>query len=302
MFVSAPVKLCEGLPGQHKRDLPVAFGEFALVVPGLLGDHCRNVTRAAKGVKRESLRSRYYLDMTVVEVFDVALAVTGSLGGGGAIVFGLSGYLGRVWADRALEKQKLESATVIAELNQKLSVITEQAKGTLQLLALEHQIRFSSLHAKRANVIEKTYKFLVKARKNCVDYVFSGAHDPGPESQESWKRIWSEMKLVADYIDVNRIYFPENISSKVTLLAEGLTRLVFEARTYAKLGVGSDEKAQKERKKMDEIVNSFLQQGEGGIPAAMADLETEFRKLLDGGVVIKRAAGDILNGIYRNPE
>ncbi len=34
--------------------------------------------------------------------------VIGSLGGGSIIVFGLSGYLGKRWADRALEKQKQE--------------------------------------------------------------------------------------------------------------------------------------------------------------------------------------------------
>lgn len=34
------------------------------------------------------------------EVLKIALTVIASLGGGGAIVFGLSGFLGRVWVDR----------------------------------------------------------------------------------------------------------------------------------------------------------------------------------------------------------
>src|SRR5947209_19434584 len=34
------------------------------------------------------------------DVLNVALVVIGSLGGGGLIVFGLSGFLGRIWIDR----------------------------------------------------------------------------------------------------------------------------------------------------------------------------------------------------------
>ena len=46
--------------------------------------------------------------MTPKEILEVALTVIASLVGGGAIVFGLSGFLGKVWADRALSKQKQE--------------------------------------------------------------------------------------------------------------------------------------------------------------------------------------------------
>src|SRR5687767_11304837 len=38
--------------------------------------------------------------MSWEDVLKVALTVIASLGGGGAIVFGLSGFLGRVWVDR----------------------------------------------------------------------------------------------------------------------------------------------------------------------------------------------------------
>jgi len=46
--------------------------------------------------------------MHISDVFETAAAVVASLGGGGAIVWGFSGYLGKVWADRGLERQKHE--------------------------------------------------------------------------------------------------------------------------------------------------------------------------------------------------
>jgi hypothetical protein len=47
------------------------------------------------------------------DAFRVAAAIIASLGGGGAIVLGLSSYLGKVWADRALEKEKHKYAEIL---------------------------------------------------------------------------------------------------------------------------------------------------------------------------------------------
>ena len=41
--------------------------------------------------------------MSWQEMLGVGAVVIGSLGGGGVIVLGLSGYLGKLWADRLME-------------------------------------------------------------------------------------------------------------------------------------------------------------------------------------------------------
>ena len=46
--------------------------------------------------------------MNVSAVWEVALAVVGSLGGGAALVFALSNWLGKMWANRILEAHKAE--------------------------------------------------------------------------------------------------------------------------------------------------------------------------------------------------
>jgi hypothetical protein len=43
--------------------------------------------------------------MTFLDVVKLAGAIMTSLGGAGAILFGLSGFLGKLWADRAIEDQ-----------------------------------------------------------------------------------------------------------------------------------------------------------------------------------------------------
>jgi hypothetical protein len=49
--------------------------------------------------------------MSIKDAFELGTAIVTSLGGGGLLVFGLSGYLGRVWADRALEIEKHKYAS-----------------------------------------------------------------------------------------------------------------------------------------------------------------------------------------------
>ncbi len=44
--------------------------------------------------------------MSIADTFATALAVLASLGGGGLIVCGLSGWLGRVWAERMMEQER----------------------------------------------------------------------------------------------------------------------------------------------------------------------------------------------------
>jgi hypothetical protein len=64
-----------------------------------------------------------------------------SLGGGGAIVFGLSGYLGRLWADRALEKDRFEYGQLKSKLEADLRNASQFLQAELDKLGLVHKLR-----------------------------------------------------------------------------------------------------------------------------------------------------------------
>jgi len=66
--------------------------------------------------------------MTITEILESGASVIVSLGGGAAIVFGLSSYLGKRWADRALQDQRQEHARLNLELTHQLGLLTEQTK------------------------------------------------------------------------------------------------------------------------------------------------------------------------------
>jgi len=135
--------------------------------------------------------------MTTSEVFQVSLAVLASLGGGGAIVLGLSSWLGRVWAERILagEKHKLE------------------------LLRREHEVKFAKLHLERAEAI----KALALKLQELDDSLHSVLKDfKGVEEPDLDSKIQRSIKVHGEFIELykqNRIYFTKAIDKLMHTIA-----------------------------------------------------------------------------------
>jgi len=64
--------------------------------------------------------------MNTTEIFQVSAAVIGSVGGAAAIIFGLSTWLGKVWANRILEQDKLKYSSELEKIKNKLQSESEK--------------------------------------------------------------------------------------------------------------------------------------------------------------------------------
>ena len=73
--------------------------------------------------------------------FHLGTAIIASLGGGGAIVFGLSNYLGKLWADRALEQERHKYAEILQTAKSELDKATNRYQVELDSLRLVHTLR-----------------------------------------------------------------------------------------------------------------------------------------------------------------
>jgi len=70
--------------------------------------------------------------MSAHELFELSGAVLASLGGGAAIIFGFSSWLGKVWANRLMTKEKAEYAQELESLRNRLTQDTESYKIKLK--------------------------------------------------------------------------------------------------------------------------------------------------------------------------
>ena len=71
--------------------------------------------------------------MNWTDALKIGTAVVTSLGGGGLIVFALSGWLGKVWADRLMERERQTYATELDRLRDSLRRSTEAELRSLEV-------------------------------------------------------------------------------------------------------------------------------------------------------------------------
>ena len=60
------------------------------------------------------------MEISWTEVLKIALGVIAALGGGGAIVAGLSSWLGKVWANRLMAEEKIKYEKELERLAKRL--------------------------------------------------------------------------------------------------------------------------------------------------------------------------------------
>lgn len=70
--------------------------------------------------------------MELNEMFELVGAILAALGGGAAIIFGFSSWLGKVWANRLMEKEKATHARELESLRNQLTQDTESYKVKLK--------------------------------------------------------------------------------------------------------------------------------------------------------------------------
>ncbi|EJC1211840.1 hypothetical protein [Vibrio parahaemolyticus] len=70
--------------------------------------------------------------MDIQSVTTTALAILGSIGGGGAIIMAFSSYFGKLWANKMMEKDKNQYARDLEKLKSEMMADLEQHKVALK--------------------------------------------------------------------------------------------------------------------------------------------------------------------------
>src|SRR5260370_36481854 len=94
--------------------------------------------------------------------------------GGGTAVLAAAAWLIRTALNHALTR---DAEAFKARLKADADIETEKLKSSLQMVAFEHQIRFSNLHAKRAKVIAEIYFQMVDVEQHGKRFVYVDVFD-----------------------------------------------------------------------------------------------------------------------------
>lgn len=171
--------------------------------------------------------------MNIKDILEVSFALLGSLGGGGAIVLGLSNYLGRIWADRGLEKQRHEYSQLNIAMQSQLDVATRRLQVEFDALKLIHTLRtqeeFNKLSElwKRVADLRNYYGLLVPQGLQLVFSDTTEQNRLNRHNREMFEKCLNEMQK---YLAEEALFIPEKICK---FAEEAISAAALERFNYA---------------------------------------------------------------------
>ena len=197
--------------------------------------------------------------------------------GGNAAMLAVLAYLAKLFIGHRLSR---DISSFQSELKATSDAAIERLKSDLQLHAIEHQVRFSRLHEKRATVIAELNSLLAEAMWAAENF-FLAIKLPGePSKREKYHATMTKLVELSRYFDKHRIY----LSSEVIIPLEALVQKVRTLVTRFGVYLSWEEWQLQDPTRADK--NKAWNEGweaiRNDIPAARRTLENEFRAILNG--------------------
>lgn len=200
--------------------------------------------------------------------------------GGNAVLLAVLGWLGKSLLDKLIVR---DTKQFESDLRAKSDAAIEHLRTELQLKTIEHQVRFSRLHEKRAEVIAELNGFLVEALWEAESFLSPMTWNGEPDKKEKYRAAMNKLVELYRYFDKHQIYLPVELCNSLEQLVKDVRKLVINFGVYVEFHDDSSDNSSHESKYKawtdgwDAIKNQ--------IPLARQSLENEFRSLLGVAVV-----------------
>jgi hypothetical protein len=194
---------------------------------------------------------------------------------GNAAVLAILGFLAKALLYQLLQR---DSRRFEYELKAKTDSAIEQLKSDLQIRTIEHQVRFSRLHEKRATVIADLNGLVVEALWEAESFLSLMEWAGEPDKREKEHIAMSKLVELFRYFDKHRIYLPTELCSVVDKLISDVRTHVIRFGTY----LTWDESALQEhtRKEKQEVWMAGWDAIKNQVPTVRKRLEDSLRALL----------------------
>jgi len=131
--------------------------------------------------------------MSISEIISVATYILLSLGGGSIIVWSLSSFLGKLWSQRLLEDHR---------------AILEQSIN-------EHQIKFSRVFERQAEIISELYTQLQDLNER-IDHLHAYTQiDYKKQGSVKCTEFYAAVSKTEAFFRRSRIYFSKNLAGEI---------------------------------------------------------------------------------------
>jgi hypothetical protein len=161
-------------------------------------------------------------------------------------------------------------------LNSALNKDLEKFKGQLQLAAIEHEIRFSKLHEKRARVIAQLYKLLVKATWEAESFTTPMEWAGEPDKKEKYVTAQNAIAAYFRFFDQHRVFLSPSLCTQLENFAKEVRGPVISFGVW----VRHDHLSGKPAEDKNNAWDAAWKKVKDDVPKLRASIEAEFRSLL----------------------
>lgn len=202
----------------------------------------------------------------------------GTFGIGATAIVTAVSYLGKMltthWMDNAATEFKIQlQSTCDREM--------EQLRSHLQVKAIEHEIRFRSIHERQAQALADTYAKLYEVQRAVASYVKLFGYVGEPTADEKLKDISLAYEGFRASFFPQRVFFPKKIGDRIRELGNRLAEATNEY-TRAMRRMAGDTSSQ-HRDSADDYegrLSTALKIVQKDVPLLLEELEIEFQSLL----------------------
>jgi hypothetical protein len=197
--------------------------------------------------------------------------------GGNAILLAVLGFLARSLISQLLAKDLRQFET---KLSQASVVAAEELKHRFSMIAHEHNVRFSRLHEKQAQVLEEIYAKLLDFEDASAAMTLANNDTPENLLEFALRRAEDAGRELAQYIRKHEIYLPVAVSAQLQVLLDRVTSLLSSCSfnlLSKKLANDGKPELFPETKEAWTAVHQYL---EHEAPLVRRALEADFRKRL----------------------
>lgn len=195
--------------------------------------------------------------------------------GGNAALLAVLGILSKSFLDKVIVRDTKQFEN---DLKAKSDSAIEHLKNELQIRTIEHQVRFSRLHEKRADVIAELYGHLVESLWEAESFLSPIEWVGEPSKREKHQKSMNKLVELYRYFDKHKIYLPPEVCASLEDLVQHIRSQVIKFGIWVRLEDHelSDESHTLKNDAWDSGWDAIKNQ----VPLARESLENEFRSLL----------------------
>jgi len=207
--------------------------------------------------------------MTISEIIQLVITTFGGI----AVLLAVLGYLAKSFLDKLIIR---DTKLFETDLKMKSDAAIERLRNDFQIQTIEHQVRFSKLHEKRAQVIAELNGHLAELLWEAESFLSPMEFAGEPDKNKKYALAMNKIVECLQYFDKHRIYLPSDLCASLEELMLKVHTHVIHFGVYVKCEQHSVES----RKEKDKIWIGGWEAIKNEIPITRKALEDDFRKLL----------------------